>query len=125
MKTEHFSQTDIAAILGVDRTTVRAWTKAGMPYAEPTTRGKEAEFSLPVALYWSVWLKVSAICGWPELDPLHALALARAYSERDGFLESFPAMVGEYFDQGKIRDAMHYAIGFLDAAPVVRNTSGR
>ncbi|EME8414992.1 hypothetical protein [Klebsiella quasipneumoniae] len=55
MKDRNFfvSQQDIAEHFGVNRTTIRTWTKQGMPYLE-ADRGKPGGYHIGHVLWWSM-----------------------------------------------------------------------
>lgn len=68
------SQAEIAAILAVDRTTVRAYTKQGMPYRKPEVRGGRASFCGPVAINWKLGHRVAESRGL-QLSPVEKIAV--------------------------------------------------
>jgi len=115
------SQADLATSLKVDRTTIRAWTRAGMPYQPPATQGSNGLYDLGIATLWATWTSCKSDWNLPKTDPLHVLAFAyfnnvhdSLQAVRDG-LKLFPHLVCEYFDKNSIAEAMHWAIGYLDA----------
>jgi len=46
------NQDQIAGLLGVDRTTIRNYTKRGLPYIAPESKGARAWYPVPVAVHW-------------------------------------------------------------------------
>jgi hypothetical protein len=115
------NQTEAARLAGVDRTTIRAWTQAGMPYVPPKGRGNEGMYRTSVVLYWGAWLAKKEKIG-VEAKPLQALALARAFEIDTGttsdigereYFELFPQMVRGFFAKAEIQDAMNFAAGFV------------
>ena len=76
MNFNSLSQAELAKIVGKDRTTIRAWTLAGMPYEKPDKKGSNASFDSGHCLNWlgghllaekrsltlSPWQKV--VVGW-------------------------------------------------------------
>jgi hypothetical protein len=48
----NLSQADLSKLLGIDRTTVRSWTRQGMPYAKPKTRGGKGRYCASICIHW-------------------------------------------------------------------------
>jgi hypothetical protein len=48
----NLSQTQIAQLVEVDRTTVRAWTKQGMPFKKPASKGATGSYCFSVCVHW-------------------------------------------------------------------------
>jgi len=57
-KAPRLSQAELAEILGVDRTTIRNYQTAGMPYL-PAGRGRSAEYIAPLSIHWSMGFRLS------------------------------------------------------------------
>jgi len=55
---DNLTQQQLATMFGVDRTTVRNWQNAGMPYNPPTGKGQKANYSMGVCFYWRVGHKL-------------------------------------------------------------------
>ncbi|MEO5625749.1 MAG: hypothetical protein ABIQ70_07065 [Dokdonella sp.] len=111
------NQAAAAALMQVDRTTIRAWTAAGMPYTPPTERGKEASYRTSVLIQWAMWRRLRDELKFTEQSPVRALAIARASMESDehAFRESFPKMVSDYFPIRDAHEATGYALAFVQS----------
>ncbi len=117
------NQASAAAMMQVDRTTIRAWTTAGMPYTPPDERGKEGSYRHGVLLYWSMWRALRDRLKLADLQPLQALAVARASVIEKGsrtrdeaeFRETFPALVRGYYPKEQIHEAIGFALAYIDS----------
>ncbi len=74
MDFRNLSQKELATIMGKDRTTIRAWTVAGMPYKKPVQKGMKASFDSAHCVHWcgGHWL---AETNGLELRPLEKVAV--------------------------------------------------
>ena len=120
----HASQAEVAEFMGVDRGTIRNWTKAGMPYVN-NGQGKPAEYDASIALYWWASMIQRNNIDLPDMSPCRRLAVARVFSDRDcdtrerkqsraEFPECFRKMVSAYFSKAEIEDAISYANAVFD-----------
>jgi hypothetical protein len=117
------NQTEAAALMQVDRTTIRAWTTAGMPYAPPDERGKEGSYRRGVLLYWSIWRGLRDRLKLADLQPIQALAVARAsvieapsrVRDEAQFREHFPSLVRGYYPKEQIHEAIGFALAYIDS----------
>lgn len=48
----NLTQTELAEIIGVDRTTIRNWTNKGMPYTPPEGKGQPGSYCGPLCINW-------------------------------------------------------------------------
>jgi hypothetical protein len=120
------NQASAAATMQVDRTTIRAWAKAGMPYTPPDERGKEGSYRHGVLLYWSMWRAMRDRLKLADLRPLQALAVARASviekasrtRDEEQFRDHFPALVRGYYPKEQIHEAIGFALAYLDSTLV-------
>jgi hypothetical protein len=79
----NLTQAQLADIVGVDRTTIRAWQKHGMPHTPPTSKGKAASYCGPLALNW--WGGHRAADKWSlKLSVLEKIALGLSLGTEDG-----------------------------------------
>lgn len=87
MKDFFVNQQEIAEHFGVNRTTVRAWTKRGLPYLE-ADQGKPGRYHIGHTLWWVLGGNHLERIGFKEsVSGLDRIMLARIMSnERDGFL---------------------------------------
>jgi phage terminase Nu1 subunit (DNA packaging protein) len=74
---ENLSQTELAQLVGIDRTTVRSWTQRGMPYRKPTGKGQPASYSSAICIHWRAGHKFSEqpTMASLELSPLQKTAI--------------------------------------------------
>jgi hypothetical protein len=77
MNFENMTQSDLAGLLGIDRTTVRSWTQRGMPYKKPPAKGMPASYCASVCLHWRIGHKYSEqpTMASLELSPLQKVAI--------------------------------------------------
>ncbi|HCK2662604.1 TPA: hypothetical protein O1K60_000700 [Escherichia coli] len=92
------SQQEIAEHFKVNRTTIRAWTKQGMPYLD-ADRGKSGGYHIGHTLFWCMGKShLDAIEYHGETSALEKIMVARLISsERD---EYFSEETEQRFDNG-------------------------
>lgn len=71
------NQGDLADLLGVDRGTVHALQRQGMPYT-PGGRGKPNTYDAPVCMYWRYGLDIAKRRGHPNVAAPTAVLVAYA-----------------------------------------------
>lgn len=120
----HASQQEVAQFMDVDRTTIRAWTKGGMPY-KAGGRGATGEYDAGIVFYWWASLIHRNKYTLPKMSPCRQLAVARAFVDRNDdqkeerlsrseFPECFRKMVAGHFQKNEIEQAIAYAEGIFD-----------
>lgn len=82
------SQSELAAFLNCDRTTVRQMQQSGLPYIDHG-RGRAAEYILPLSVNWSIGYRATRKKGVADTlralsGPLDPLAFALASLSTDG-----------------------------------------
>jgi len=83
MDPQNLTQAQLADLVGVDRTTVRAWQKHGMPFTAPEEKGKPASYCGPLALNW--WGGHRAADKWSlTLSALEKIALGLSLGTEGG-----------------------------------------
>jgi phage terminase Nu1 subunit (DNA packaging protein) len=119
---EQMSQAEIAGLFRVDRTTVSAWGRAGMPY-KPSGRGSESGYNPSIVIYWRVWQDLRREFRLKDCEPVKALAVALVFAadqdhterfNRKNFRDQFPKLVADFFDKAEIASAIAYAEGVAD-----------
>lgn len=122
MKDAVLNQEAAAALMKVDRTTIRAWTSAGMPFTERSGPGHEAQYSVPVLILWRTWSYMKKRGQQPDVSPLVALALAKLTLLADESIapaelcKDLVAALRGHFDPMVIAEAFGYARGLQAAA---------
>ena|ERR1700722_2784500 len=120
----HASQQQVAELMGVDRTTVRAWTKSGMPFINHGP-GKSSEYDTSIVLYWYASVIQRNSRPLPDMSPCRRLAVARALADRNDdpreerlnrseFPECFRDMAAGFFKPREIEEAISYAAAIFD-----------
>jgi DNA-binding XRE family transcriptional regulator len=119
---ERMSQAEVAGLLGVDRTTIGAWGRAGMPF-DPRGRGKESSYSPSIAIFWQVWQTLRREFRLKDCSPVKALAVALVFAadqdhseryNRKNFREQFPKLAAGFADDAEIASAIGYAEAIAD-----------
>lgn len=110
------SQQELATIFGVNRTTVRAWTKQGLPCLEGD-KGKPHMYHPGIAMWWRKGRQYAGVLCTSELSALQQIALARAYIEDDEITTDSDAFAGYLAQMGiddkAARDAFAFAQGVV------------
>jgi phage terminase Nu1 subunit (DNA packaging protein) len=80
---QNLSQAELSQLLGVDRTTIRSWTRHGLPYREPETKGGKGSYCASICIHWRAGHKFAEARG-VEISPLHKVAIGwYAGNDRD------------------------------------------
>ena len=120
------TQSQVANMLDVDRSTINSWGKKGMPFKPAATRGREGEYKLAICSYWQLGIRFREMrkntpFPWPgDLRPLALLAFAYVeatvisgdQSPQEG-ARRFPGMVAEFFEHDEAIAAFHFAHGSI------------
>ncbi|AYN28651.1 hypothetical protein D8682_17715 [Buttiauxella sp. 3AFRM03] len=76
------SQQELADNFGVDRTTIRAWTKQGLPCIEGD-RGKSHQYHPGITMWWRVGAQYAEKMKLRNLTGVQCIALGREYADID------------------------------------------
>lgn len=74
---DNLSQGELAKLIEVDRATIHAWGREGMPYKKPSRKGEKGAYSLSACIHWRAGHDLSRRRGLRdiELTPLQKVAL--------------------------------------------------
>ena len=111
-----FGQTEIAEILGVDRSTVARWCRDNLPHQRGTV-GKEHRIELRTALHWNIGHKWATDKNL-ELSALEKILWALSHGfiggkENPSFSQWRSRMLDEFDWFSVSRDQISFAIGRL------------
>ena len=111
------NQSDLAEMIGVDRTTVRHYTQAGMPY-EAGTQGQENRYTVPLCLNWVSGYRAARENGLPMMSPLELLLFgySTAYRNDASSRAYHAAAAGLAEKAGATPAEFEQAVGFLRGA---------
>lgn len=108
-------------MIGVDRTTIRAYQKAGMPYKPGENHGDENTYRSSIVLAWHAWTKQKVRHKLGGFGPVCNMAFARSYVDMAtlGHIdheerEYFVKMLDGYVDERTARNAVDWAIPFVE-----------
>lgn len=85
MDPKNLSQADLAQFMGVDRTTIRAWTVLGMPYKKPAAKGAKAGFCSSICIHWKIGHRITE-SRRGDFSPLQKVAIGWYSGFRDSHL---------------------------------------
>jgi len=113
------TQTEAARIADVDRTTIRAWTQAGMPYKAPSGRGEAGGYAPEIVLHWMHWNEAKRSLPDLEVTAPQAIALGHAWSagfdldtgDRRTFEERVVGVLAPFYSDAEALSAAGYARG--------------
>lgn len=109
-------QTTLANILGVDRTTVRAYTQIGMPFI-PGGRGESHQFQVPLCLHWYVGYSSARKHKLPEMTPLQYMLYGLTGALRDSTYSVWKRNANKLAEAlGTQPGDVEEAVGFLRGA---------
>jgi hypothetical protein len=116
-KVTGLTQAEAAALCQVDRTTIRAWQQAGMPYTQPDGPGKAGSYDARVLLHWALWIDLKGKLG-PDakMDPARAIAYVHAamgddsWEGEDVYASQVHGILRGYFSREQIDRAIGYAL---------------
>jgi len=107
------SQQGMAALFGVDRTTVRARTLAGMPY-RASGKGEAGVYVVPVCIAWHVGRKVRVNRQLPSRGAVVAILTFRAIFPDAASLSAWERSVCPLAQAaGATREEHHKAVGIV------------
>jgi hypothetical protein len=113
------NQADLAKMIGVDRTTVRNYTKAGLPFV-PGGRGKQNRYVIPVAINWVSGYQAARENGLPMMSPLELILFGYTTAFRNSSLHEYrSAAAGIAEKAGATSAEFDEAIGFLRGAKLL------
>lgn len=120
---DRLSQSEIATLMEVDRTTIRSWTQLGMPHRPPDVKGGRGAYSFSACLYWRVGHEL--IQRRPlrnkEITPLQKVALGWVMGNetttfRDDDIAAFSSMMaGLGIERASALRDLDFARGVVDA----------
>ncbi|MCY1696637.1 hypothetical protein OVA10_00755 [Lelliottia sp. SL45] len=109
------SQQELADNFNVNRTTVRAWTKNGLPYI-PGDQGKSHQYHPGITMWWRVGTMRAEKMYLPDLTAAQRIALAREYGEVDEShnVDAFVCYLAKVgIDENEARSAFIFAQGIV------------
>lgn len=123
MNLKALTQAEAAELADVDRTTIRAWQLAGMPYTPAESRGGVGRYSSAIVIHWKFWTENRRSLKQPDLPPARALAVSHALmagtapdaANHASFTERVAVMLKPYYPAADAIEAAGYAIGLCDA----------
>lgn len=111
------TQTEAAALCQVDRTTIRAWQQAGMPYTKPDGPGRTGSYDARILLHWAIWTDLKGKLGTDsKIDPARAIAYVHAAINHDSwegeqvYANQVHGILKAYFSREQIDRAIGYAL---------------
>ena len=113
------NQADLAQMVGVDRTTVRNYTKAGLPFV-PGGRGKENRYIVPLCIHWIAGYQAARANGLPMMQPLELILFGYSTAFRNASLHEYrSAAAGIAEKAGATPAEFEQAVGFLRGAKLL------
>ena len=111
------NQSDLAEMIRVDRTTVRNYTKAGLPFIAGS-RGKENRYIIPLCINWVAGYQTARENGLPMMNALELILLGytTAYRNDASSRAYYAAAAGVAELAGATPAEFEQAIGFLRGA---------
>jgi len=103
-------------LIGVDRTTIRHYTQAGMPHI-PGEKGRENSYIVPVCIHWVAGYQAARKNGLPMMRPLELILFGYSGAFREcSFQEYRRAATGLVKKAGATTAEVDEAMGFLRGA---------
>jgi hypothetical protein len=113
------NQADLAELLGVDRTTIRAYTQAGMPHM-PGGKGRENRYVVPICINWAAGYQAARANGLPMMQPLELILFGYSTAFRNASLQEYRgAAAGIAEKAGATPAEFDEAVGFLRGAKLL------
>jgi phage terminase Nu1 subunit (DNA packaging protein) len=113
------NQADLAELIGVDRTTIRAYAKAGMP-CTPKTKGRENNYVIPLCVNWVAGYQAARENGLPMMNTLELVLLGFTTAfQNASFQEYRSEAAGIAATAGASDREFDEAVGFLRGAKLL------
>ena len=114
------NQADLAEMIGCDRTTIRAYAKAGMP-CEPKTKGRENNYIVPLCIHWIAGYQAARANSLPMMQPLELIlfGFTTAYRNDLSSREYHADAAGLADKAGATPAEFEQAVGFLRGAKLL------
>ena len=112
-------QADLAELIGVDRTTIRHYTQAGMPHMAGG-RGKKNCYIIPVCINWVAGYQAARENGLPMMSPLELILFGYTTAfQNASFQEYRSEATGIAATAGASDREFDEAVGFLRGAKLL------
>jgi len=118
------TQVQAAALVDVDRTTIRAWTEEGMPYDPPEKRGRSGSYRSVIVTHWfllAAFRKGPNNGGLPKnMSPSQAIAYVHqeissdAWESNEAYATQVRHMLSGYYDRNVIEQAIGFGLAFRE-----------
>lgn len=113
------NQADLAELVGVDRTTIRHYTQAGMPHMAGG-RGKENRYIIPVCVHWIAGFQSARANSLPMMQPLELILFGYSGAFRNATFQEYRSeAAGIAATAGASDREFDEAIGFLRGAKLL------
>ena len=113
------NQADLAEMFGVDRTTIRAYVKSGMPCTLKTT-GREDQYIIPLCVNWAAGYQTARENSLPMMNTLELILLGYTTAfQNASFHEYRSEAAGIAATAGASDREFDEAIGFLRGAKLL------
>jgi len=113
------NQADLAELIGVDRTTIRAYANAGMP-CTPKTKGRENQYIIPLCINWVAGYQTARENSLPMMNTLELILLGYTTAfQNASFQEYRSEAAGIAAKAGASDREFDEAVGFLRGAKLL------
>ncbi len=113
------NQAELAQMVGVDRTTIRAYAQAGMPCALKNKR-RENNYIVPLCINWIAGYQAARANDLPMMNPLELILFGYSTAFRNASLQEYRAEATGIAERAGATGAeFDEAIGFLRGAKLL------
>ena len=113
------NQSDLAELIGVDRTTIRAYAKAGMP-CTPKTKGRENNYCVPLCVHWACGYQAARANSLPMMQPLELILFGYSGAFRNASYQEYRSEAAGIAElAGATPAEFEQAVGFLRGAKLL------
>jgi hypothetical protein len=113
------NQAELAQMASVDRTTIRKYTQAGMPY-RPGGQGKENRYIIPLCINWIAGYQSARENGLPMMSPLELILFGYTTAFQNASFQEYRSEArGIAAKAGASDQEFDEAVGFLRGAKLL------